>query len=184
MGIATHLGPWLLGTVKNTTGTTAGLIRNTGATTVLQTATFTAPTGISAAAPYTGPNTNLNIVIPAGSAIHAIIADTTVDFVGASLATTLTFKTGNATTGLATNIAAGSTIATVTATSTITGRATATINATNIAICNNTGTTDLILQVAFATAGNYTSGGTANIQVVYAVRNPDGTAAPSVTTGP
>lgn len=38
MGFATHLGPWLLGTVKNTTGTTAGTIRNTGATMVMQTA--------------------------------------------------------------------------------------------------------------------------------------------------
>ena len=34
MGFATHLGPWLLGTVKDTTGTTAGTIRNTGCTTV------------------------------------------------------------------------------------------------------------------------------------------------------
>ena len=37
MGFATHLGPWLLGTVKNTTGTTAGLVRNTGDTVVAQT---------------------------------------------------------------------------------------------------------------------------------------------------
>jgi len=40
---------------------------------------------------------------------------------------------------------------------------------------NNTGTSDLIVQVVFATAGNYTSGGSVNVQVVYAVRNPDGT---------
>jgi len=39
MGFATHLGPWLLGTVKNTTGTTAGTIRNTGCTSVAQNAT-------------------------------------------------------------------------------------------------------------------------------------------------
>jgi hypothetical protein len=36
MGFATHLGPWLLGTVKNTTDTAAGTIRNTGATVVVQ----------------------------------------------------------------------------------------------------------------------------------------------------
>ena len=30
MGFATHLGPWLLGTVKNTTGTTVGTLQNTG----------------------------------------------------------------------------------------------------------------------------------------------------------
>ena len=36
MGLASHLGPWLLGTVKNTTGTIAGEIRNMGATTCAQ----------------------------------------------------------------------------------------------------------------------------------------------------
>ena len=36
MGFASHLGPWLLGTVKNTTGTTAGTLRNMGATAVTQ----------------------------------------------------------------------------------------------------------------------------------------------------
>ena len=36
MGMASHLGPWLLGTVKNTTGTTAGTIRNMGASVVSQ----------------------------------------------------------------------------------------------------------------------------------------------------
>ena len=37
MAFATRLGPWLLGTVKNTTGATAGTINNLGATTVAQT---------------------------------------------------------------------------------------------------------------------------------------------------
>ena len=36
MAFASHLGPWLLGTVKNTTGTTAGTVRNMGATKVAQ----------------------------------------------------------------------------------------------------------------------------------------------------
>jgi len=49
MGFATHLGPWLLGTVKNTTGTTAGTIRNMGATTVAQ--TYTAPASVILASP-------------------------------------------------------------------------------------------------------------------------------------
>jgi hypothetical protein len=35
--MASHLGPWLLGTVKNTTGTTAGTVRNMGAAPVIQT---------------------------------------------------------------------------------------------------------------------------------------------------
>ena len=184
MGIATHLGPWVLGTVRSTTGTTAGLIRNTGATTVLQSATYTTPVGVSTAAPYTGTATTI-AVLPAGAIVHAIIADVTTAFVGASGATTLTFQTGNVTTGLSTNFAAASQLGLITATSTVAvGRSTVTPNTTNLALFNNTGTTDLIVQVVFATAGNYTSGGVANFQVVYAVRNPDGTYVPTAQTGP
>ena len=104
---------------------------------------------------------------------------------GASGATTLTFTTGNATTGLTSNFASGSTLGVITATSTIAvGRSTVTANTTNIAIFNNVGTTDLIVQVTFATAGNYTSGGAVSFQVVYAVRNGDGTFNPTANTGP
>jgi hypothetical protein len=186
MAIATRLGPWILGTVRATTGTTAGLIRNMGVTAVIQTGSYTAPSGISTSAAYTGTATTI-AVIPAGSVIHAIIADTTTAFTGASGATTLTFQTGNATTGLSTNLAAASALASISATPTISiGRATATASTTaaNLAVFNNVGTTDLIIQVVFATTGNYTSGGTANFQVVYGVRNPDGTYYPTSYTGP
>ena len=180
MATATRLGPWLLGTVKDTTGTTAGFIRNLGATIVLQNASYTTPAGVSTAAPYTGVATTV-AVLPAGSIIHAIIADVTTAFVGATLATTLTFQTGNATTGLSTNFAATTQFGQISSTSTIAvGRSTVTPNTTNLALFNNTGTSDLIVNVVFATAGNYTSGGTVNVQVVYAVRNPDGSFAPTV----
>lgn len=179
MGMASHLGPWLLGTVKNTTGTSAGQIRNMGATTVMQTATYTAPTGISTAAPYSGTATTV-AVLPAGAIIHAIIADVTTAFTGATLATTLTFKTGNATTGLSSNFALGATVGTITATSSIAvGRTTVTPDTTNLALFNNVGTSDLILTVTFATAGNYSTGGSVNVQIVYAVRNADGSQAPT-----
>ena len=56
MAIATHLGPWLLGTVKNTTGTTAGTIRNIGATVVSQQVTLVAGSAVT-------------MMIPAGSMI-------------------------------------------------------------------------------------------------------------------
>jgi hypothetical protein len=46
-------------------------------------------------------------------------------------------------------------------------------------LLDNIGTTDLIVQVVFATAGNYTSGGTANFQVVYAVAGADGATSPA-----
>lgn len=182
MGMASHLGPWLLGTVKNTIGSTPGLIRNMGATVCLQNLTYTAPTGISTAAPYTGTATTV-AVLPAGAIIHAIIVDVTTAFVGATGATTLTFQTGNATTGLSTNFASASQLGQVSATSSIAvGRSTVTPNTTNLALFNNIGTTDLIVNVVFATAGNYTSGGSVNVQVVYAVRNQDGTSAPTSYT--
>ena len=179
MGFASHLGPWLLGTNKYTTGTTAGTIQNMGATIVLQDADYTTPGGVSTAAPYTG-TTTLMAVLPAGSIIHAIIADVTTAFVGASGATTLTFQTGNATTGLSTNFAAASQLGQLSGTSTLSaGRSTITPNTTNIALFNNVGTTDLIINMVFATAGNYTSGGSVNVQVVYAVRGSDGVMYPT-----
>ncbi|MEI6478519.1 MAG: hypothetical protein WCO52_06045 [bacterium] len=179
MGLATHLGPWLLGTVKNTTGSTAGLIRNTGATVVTQTASYTTPAGVSAAAPYTGVTTAI-AVLPAGAVIHDIIVDVITAFVGATAATTLTVQTGNATLGLSSNFAAATQLAQISATSTVAaGRTTMSPNTTNIALWSNVGTSDLIVQLIFATAGNYTSGGTANIQIAYTVRNADGTAAPT-----
>ena len=59
MGIATHLGPWLLGTVKDTTGTTAGTVRNTGATMVTQSVTLV-------------PSVAVTLMLPAGAMIHAV----------------------------------------------------------------------------------------------------------------
>lgn len=47
MGIASHLGPWLLGTVKNTTGTTAGTVRNMGATSVSQSVPLVAGSAVT-----------------------------------------------------------------------------------------------------------------------------------------
>ena len=179
MALASHLGPWLLGTVKNTTGTSVGQIRNMGSTNVSQTSSYTAPSGISTSAAYTGTATTI-AVVPAGSYINTIILDVTTAFVGASGATTLTIKTGNATTGLSTNLASGSTLASVSATSTISaGRQTISFDTTNIGYLANVGTSDLILTLTFATAGNYTSGGSVNTVVAYTVRNADGTYAPT-----
>ena len=41
MGFASHLGPWRLGTVKDTTGTTSGSISNMGCAVVTQSAVTT-----------------------------------------------------------------------------------------------------------------------------------------------
>jgi hypothetical protein len=59
MAFASHLGPWLLGTVKNTTGTTAGTVRNMGATVVTQSVPLVAGSAVT-------------VMLPAGSMVHAI----------------------------------------------------------------------------------------------------------------
>jgi hypothetical protein len=80
MGFATHLGPWLLGTVRNTTGTTVGTIENCGATVVTQ--TFKKDyTGQAASA-----TTDTICVLPAGAQIVDIFIDTTVAFTGSTAA--------------------------------------------------------------------------------------------------
>ena len=100
MGFATHLGPWLLGTVKNTTGTTVGTVRNTGATIVAQTFDLTAAqvaTG-SIAAGY----------IPAGAAITSVQILTTTLFASA---TTLKVSIAGVDTASASTITSAGTIA-------------------------------------------------------------------------
>jgi hypothetical protein len=80
MGFATHLGPWLLGTVRNTTGTTVGTIENCGATVVSQTFKKN----------YAGQAASATIdticVLPAGAQIVDINIDTTVAFTGSTAA--------------------------------------------------------------------------------------------------
>ena len=80
MGFATHLGPWLLGTVRNTTGTTVGTIENCGATMVSQTFKKNY-TGQAASA-----TTDTICVLPAGAQIQLIHIDTTVAFTGSTAA--------------------------------------------------------------------------------------------------
>ena len=80
MGFATHLGPWLLGTVRNTTGTTVGTIENCGATVVSQTFKKNY-TGQAASA-----TTDTICVLPAGAQILEIFIDTTVAFTGSTAA--------------------------------------------------------------------------------------------------
>ena len=69
MGFATHLGPWLLGTVKDTTGTTAGSVRNTGASVVTQQVVLVAGSAVT-------------VMIPAGSIIHQVQAYMTTGAAG------------------------------------------------------------------------------------------------------
>jgi hypothetical protein len=161
MGFATHFGPWLLGTVKNTTGTTAGTIRNMGATTVTQSfATTVADTTAKRA-----------FVLPAGAQITNIYVDITTAYAGTT-GNTITIQT-----------AAGNSLATVggaTTTPLAVGRATTTLTGAQVATFVNVGTTDLIVNVIYACAGT-ASGGAATVTIEYVVRDSDGSANPTAT---
>ena len=144
MGFATHLGPWLLGTVKNTTGTT----------TVTQTGTMTVSTTTA----------TTFAVIPAGAQITNIFCDITTAFAG-STGNTITIQTSGGT--------ALATVGSASTTPLAVGRATTTLSGTNIATILNVGATDLILQVIYACAGT-ASGGAAQITVQYSVKDSSG----------
>jgi hypothetical protein len=161
MGFATHLGPWLLGTVKNTTGTTAGTIRNMGATVVTQ----------SGATTVSDTTATTEFVLPAGAQILEFLVDITTAYAGTT-GNTITIQT-----------AAGNSLATVggaTTTPLSVGRATVTVTGAQIGTYLNVGTTDLVVQAIYACAGT-ASGGAATITCVYVVRESNGAANPTAT---
>jgi len=161
MGFATHLGPWLLGTVKNTTGTTAGTIRNMGATVVTQSGTTT----------VADTTATTEFVLPAGAQIIQFFVDITTAYAGTT-GNTITIQT-----------AAGNSLATVGSASTTplsVGRATVTVTGAQIGTYLNVGSTDLVVQAIYACAGT-ASGGAATITCVYIVRDSDGSANPTST---
>jgi hypothetical protein len=161
MGFATHLGPWLLGTVKNTTGTTVGTIRNMGATVVTQSGTTT----------VNDTTATTEFVLPAGAQIVEFFVDITTAYAGTT-GNTITIQT-----------AAGNSLATVggaTTTPLSVGRATVTPTGAQVGTYLNVGTTDLVVQAIYACAGT-ASGGAATITCVYVVKNSDGAANPTAT---
>jgi len=161
MGFATHLGPWLLGTVKNTTGTTAGTIRNMGATVVTQ----------SGATTVSDTTATTLFVLPAGAQIINFFCDITTAYAGTT-GNTITIQT-----------AGGSSLATVggaTTTPLAVGRATVTATGAQVGTWLNVGSTDLIVQVIYACAGT-ASGGAATITAEYVVRDSSGAANPTST---
>lgn len=153
MGFATHLGPWLLGTVKNTTGTTAGTVRNTGCTVVAQSGTTT----------VADTTADTLFFIPAGSQILQIYVDVTTAYAGTT-GNTITIRAGSTILG---------TVGGATTTPLAVGRQTFTITDANIATWLNIGTTDLAITATYACAG-VASGGAATVTCQYVVRNSDG----------
>jgi hypothetical protein len=147
MGFATHLGPWLLGTVKNTTGTTAGTVRNTGAAIVAQTFNLTA-------AQVAGLTGTLGF-IPAGALVTSVQFLTTTLFASA---TTLKATIAGVDVATATTItAAGTYPVTVAATFTPTQA--------------NVGSTDAA--ITFTATGTSVTGAV-TVLVAYVVRDSSG----------
>jgi hypothetical protein len=149
MGFATHLGPWLLGTVKNTTGTTAGTIQNMGNTVVNQSTTVAF-----------GTLTGNAFVLPAGAQVTHVTVVTTTVF---SAATTL-------------KLSIGGTDFTTTGTITSVGAVNLNANATTPGGWLNVGSTDAI--VTYTMAGTSLTTGAATVFIMYAVKGSDGVAYP------
>ena len=145
MGFATHLGPWLLGTTKNTTGTTASTTRNTGCTVVSQSANV-----------VFGTLTGNAISIPAGAQIVDVKVVTTTVF---SAATTLLLSIGG-------------TAFTTTGTITSVGSVTLAANATTPGGWLNVGSTDTF--ITYTMAGTSLTTGAATVIITYAVRDSSG----------
>jgi hypothetical protein len=159
MGFATHLGPWLLGTVKNTTGTTAGTIRNLGATVVSQSKAILYTDITAATAAFT---------IPAGSQILDASFNTTVAY--ATTTPTYVLQVN----GTAINTAANGSVFTNTG---IVNILLGNNSAAAAVLCNNVGTTDA--NITFTQANVTATSGAGVLTITYVVKGSDGAANPS-----
>jgi len=150
MGFATHLGPWLLGTVKNTTGTTSGTIRNLGCTVVAQEANV-----------VFGTLTGRAFVLPAGACVTSVVVVTTTVF---SASTTIQLSIG------------GTAFTTATAITNV-GSTSLTANATTPGGWLNVGSTDALVNYTMVGAGLST--GAATVIITYAVQGSNGAQFPT-----
>jgi hypothetical protein len=159
MGFATHLGPWLLGTVKETTGTTAGTIRNTGTTIVSQ----------SVAVLYTSVTANTAaFTLPAGAAIISARFNTTVAY--ATTTPTIALQSNGVDISGASNTTAfGGTG--------YTELVLGSNSAAGAVLVSNVGSTDAI--ITYTQANVTATSGAGVLVITYAVRSSDGTGAPA-----
>jgi len=159
MGFASHLGPWLLGTVKNTTGSTAGTLRNMGNTIVAQ----------SVAVLYTDITAGTYaFTIPAGSQILSASFNTTVAYATTTPTYALLVN------GTAINTAANGSVFTNTG---IVNLLLGNNNAAGAVLCSNVGTGDAI--ITFTQANVTATSGAGILTMRYVVRDSDGNANPS-----
>ena len=159
MGFATHLGPWLLGTVKNTTGTTAGTIRNMGATVVSQ----------SVAVVYTDITAGTYaFTLPAGAQILDAQFNTTVAYATTTPTYALFVN------GTAINTAANGSVFTNTG---IVNLLLGNNNAAAAVLCSNVGTGDAV--ITFTQANVTATSGAGILTMRYVVKQSDGTYVPT-----
>lgn len=158
MGLATHLGPWLLGTVRETTGTTAGYIRNIGATPVCQTKTVA----------YGDAAASQAFALPAGAMIRQIRLYQTTTFTSGSSGTFTVYVNGTAIAAVTITTGAAGVLSPVASTDAM------------VALWTNVGTTDAIITYT----GDTLSAGAGVLEFEYTVRLPDGSYAPTSFTGP
>ena len=171
MGFATHLGPWLLGTVKSTTGTTVGSIENLGATIVSQ--TFKKNYAGQAAS----ATTDTICVLPAGAQIVDIKIDTLVAFTGSTAAN---LQIGDGSTA---NLYWASTDVTTQGRLAYTGAAAKLANwagATSTAAPNGAGigSTDVKVVATMTPTVAAVTVGTVQYTIIYAVANSNGSQTP------
>jgi hypothetical protein len=163
MAVATHLGPWLLGTVKNTLASltqpnaTAGQIRNIGATTVTQSKTIAYGDTTAQTAAF---------VVPAGSLLLSCSYIITTAYT--TTAPTLTIFSGGTqiSSAITVNTTGGGLVGSQDIPLGGNGAAGA-------ALVANVGTTDALIAFTHANGGGTTGAGTLVLE--YIVRNPNGT---------
>lgn len=163
MAVATHLGPWLLGTVKNTLASltqpnaTAGQIRNIGATTVTQSKTIAYGDTTAQTAAF---------VVPAGSLLLSCTYIITTSYT--TTAPTITLFSGGTqiSSAITVNTTGGGLVGSQDIPLGGNGAAGA-------ALVANVGTTDALIAFTHANGGGTTGAGTLVLE--YIVRNPNGT---------
>jgi hypothetical protein len=162
MGLATHLGPWLLGTVKSTTGTTAGTLRNLGATLVAQ----------SVAIVYTNITAGTYaFTLPAGAQILDALFNTTVAYATTTPTYALFVN------GTAINTAANGSVYTNTG---IVNLLLGNNSAAAAVLCNNVGSTDAV--ITYTQANVTATSGAGILTMRYVVKQADGTYVPTAQT--
>ncbi len=165
MGLASHLGPWLLGTVKDTNAT-LGQVRNMGATIVSQ--SYTAASSVI----LTSPTAQLMFTLPAGSKILRFGVEVVTALTGGSVS--------NCGIVIGTVGTANLYVTTFNTGTTVTKVAQSTIDtAMQVAQTNNIGIADVSVYATFTAATGSPTAGSIVVTCEYIVRNSDGSYVPT-----